>query len=312
MVKLKKIIIMLILCVVMFIPIRTMGDTNELNVETLSENSDDFNEITRLKDEIYTHINSFYTLPADYDINIGDAVKVYVDTDVFAVNSSDATDVISYLQEGAYVWVLYVTVDNHVFEVDISKGLPVSPESESVFTEEELQKIQEQVGKWQIVAIYNKAEDYREKIKNMLEQQNYPVDTEVVICGGLPHIHYPAALVMKDGKVNQIMFLEDVPVNGTQEQLTRITPYNVDANDRVYYYESIKNAVNSMPDEEEDTWGGGGVDLPTDETDKTSEVDTESISASTDAATDNRGYIVVGVAVLIVLAAGAVIFFIKR
>ncbi len=248
------------------------ANTNQsIKIETLGEAHKDYIEIIGLDEEIKQMINSISTdmnlgnLPSNYTIDYRKANKIYVDTDIFALESSKREDVKKLLEEGDYMWLLTLDIENTAYKINISRGLPFDESLKDILTEKEIETIKAQEGKWTVAAIgfeEGKSISYGESITDRLKDTNYEIEGEIVLCGGLKHIHQPVALLMGKEEVELLIALHDLQLEGREEEINLLKPTLAQETEGVYLYSKIKDTVNKMEIPDKDSVGAGGsIDL---------------------------------------------------
>lgn len=265
----KRIIIFAICCLISFgiTSKEYFADTNEfVEIEGLGDERSDLKEIWNLRTEILGQLDEFVlivtgeNLPQDFDIDLSDAKKIYVDSDIFSLESDDREAVSEALDNSNYMWLLLIDYNGDTYQVNIARGLPLNESVVDLLTDDEIQQIKENEGKWTLTGIeivQNETIDYEQMVAEELNEISYDMeDAEVVICGGLQHISQPAALIMKDDRVDLIIPLYHLEIEGSEEQIESIKPESAGIEDEVYLYSEIMNAVNDMGDDEQDTDGG--------------------------------------------------------
>ncbi len=234
-------------------------------IEELRDNQADYLEIIDLQQPIIDMIKDirenfqYKQLNEDYQIDITSAKKIYVDTDIFSLDTSNTSEIIDELEQSTYMWLLLVTVGSDTYQVNIAKGLPLDKSIAGMLTDEEIQRIKDEEGKWSISGIEileGRILDYERIINNNLQRIHYDSDAKIVLCGGLKHINQPVALVMNQEEVELLIPLYDLQIDGTNEEIESIKPKN--AKNEVYLYNGIKDAVNGMEGQNEVYVGGGG------------------------------------------------------
>lgn len=262
----RNVIILCILILLLFPSIVGASSHGPIEIERLSVADADYPEITELDEEIKGIINSIRedtnleSLPNDYKIDYTKANKIYVDTDIFSLESSKKQDVKEALEEGTYMWLLTLDIENTPYRISISKGLPFDESLKETLTEEEIETIKAEEGKWIVTAIEElegKSVDYESEIAYILEEINYESNPEVILCGGLRHIRQPVALVMNNEEVELLIPLYDLENRDTESQINHIEANTVQDVDGVYLYSSIKDRVNDMEDPDQDSVGSG-------------------------------------------------------
>lgn len=158
------------------------------------------------------------------------------------------------------MWLLTLDIENTPYRISISKGLPFDESLKETLTEEEIETIKAEEGKWIVTAIEElegKSVDYESEIAYILEEINYESNPEVILCGGLRHIRQPVALVMNNEEVELLIPLYDLENRDTESQINHIEANTVQDVDGVYLYSSIKDRVNDMEDPDQDSVGSG-------------------------------------------------------
>jgi len=80
----------------------------------------------------------------------------------------------------------------------------------------------------------------------------------ISICGGIPHIRQPVALISTNNEVDLLIPLNGLMVDGTEAQIKNIKPDLAGPEDEVYIYNGIMEAINKMNDIPSGTWGTNG------------------------------------------------------
>ena len=225
-------------------------------VETLNQNSDDFEAIKKLEDQAKSMLKELYVhdtnneFPENVSIDFGSAEKVYVDTPIFNLDDESTEEMESQLKQSDYIWLLNVDVYGETYGITFSKGMPLREDVKDILTEDEINAIKRDEGKWHVSCVDHAEahiDDYAEIVDAALKDMNYNVsDSKVVICGGLQHIHNPVAIVMDDDEAQLLIPMEEMEVEGTPKQIDDAKPNGADESDEVYLYSAIKDAVNDM------------------------------------------------------------------
>lgn len=267
----KKLLIFLfsIICCLIFTENAKAGQQVEL--DAIMDSEDDLRQIRELEDEIINQLNGVRStkgqseLPEGFKPDYSKAYKIYIDTDIFLLSSDSSAEIMNNLKAGKYVWSLFVQYENNYYTVDISKGQPLRQEIANLLTEEEINKIKAEEGKWIVscVSVLDYDMSYQVKIADALKNTKYDCgDLEFVLCGGLKYIHNPVAVVMYNGNAELIIPLYKLTVNGTDDEKARAMPEGAGESDNVYLYDSIKQAVNRMElkeNNDEVIVGSGGI-----------------------------------------------------
>lgn len=250
----------IVLCCLLFVAL--ISDTTfaqsstQSSLENLGEKKSDYLEIANLEEEIIEMLSDFRqhteneSLPDNFNINFKTAKKIYVDSDIFSLETSEKKEIKKELKNSTYMWLLIINIGEDTYQVHIAKGLPLDDSIADMLTAEEIQKIKDSEGKWTVSGIeliQGETINYEQTITDALKSIDYDANNmEIVICGGLEHISQPVALVMSNNKVDLLIPLYDLKVEGTEEQIKNIKPNSADKEDEVYLYDGIMNAANNM------------------------------------------------------------------
>ncbi len=237
-------------------------------VETLNQNTDDFEAIKKLETQARYMLKDLYVhdtnneFPENVRIDFGSAEKVYVDAPIFNIDDESTEEIEKQLKQSDYIWLVNVDIDGETYGITFSKGMPLREEVTDFLTEEEIKAIKRNEGKWHVSCVDHaevKLDDYGEIVDTALEEINYSAsDSKVVICGGLQHIQNPVAIVMDD-EAQLLIPMEEMEVEGTPEQIDDAKPNGADESDEVYLYSAIKDAVNDMDSENNGIAGSGAA-----------------------------------------------------
>ena len=228
-------------------------------VETLGSNTGDLESIKKLDKEAMAMLGDYYEmetgnkLPDNVKIEYENAEKVYVDSGIFGLKSESTEEILKELSKSDYIWYLNVIIDGETYSIIFSKGMPLREEVKDVFTQDEINEIKAEEGKWTVSGIdhsLSEEESFSEIVDKTLKDIDYDIsDAKVVICGGLEHIHYPVAIVMDSDEAKLLIpTMEHMSVDGTAEQIKEAKPEGTEAVD-VYLYSAIKEAVNEIESE---------------------------------------------------------------
>ena len=229
-------------------------------VETLGSNTGDLESIKKLDKKAMAMLGDYYSmetdnkLPDNVKIDYEKAEKVYVDSRIFSLKDESTKEIEKELSRSDYIWYVNVIIDEETYSISFSKGMPLREEVKDVLTQDEINKIKAEEGKWTVSGIdhsLSEEESFSEIVDKTLKDIDYDIsDAKVVICGGLEHIHYPVAIVMDTDEAKLLIPMEHMTVEGTPEQIKEARPEGTDAAD-VYLYSAIKEAVNEMKSEED-------------------------------------------------------------
>ncbi len=213
-------------------------------------------ELESIADEIVVVVNDLYgEIITDKDIDFSDALKVYVDTNVFELSTNSASEIKNTLEAGNYIYLLPIKTGKGIVVVNIQKGLPLSEHAKEVLTEKEQQEVLENVGKWVIssATLYN-SQDTAYNYSATLSKKVGEIPDGTLLVGSLPIFEDVVALIPdSNGLVEKI-----VPLTNTSYDLGAIS--NSRNSSEIYDYSTIKAYANSLP-EGNPNLAGGGADV---------------------------------------------------
>lgn len=291
----------------------------QVTLDTLNNYTEDLEQIRALENDIISQINMARRmndkseLPKEFKLDYTKAYKIYVDMDIFALENNNSNDIVQLLNQGNYVWSLFVEYNGDYYTVDISKGLPLREETAHLLTQDEINEINSKEGKWTVscVSVLEYDMSYKNKIAGALKNTQYnTTELEFVLCGGLKFIHYPVAVAMYNGNAELIIPLYQLEIEGTNKEKAAAIPAGATERDNVYLYNSIKNAVNRMKlteNQDESLTGEGGF-INLSETGNGQ----ESVKPKEKSTNPVYIYLIVGGILLIAAVGGSVVIFKKN
>ena len=218
-----------------------------LSVSARGNEKEQINELKGLTDEILETVNASYGMKYDSnrageeDVNFEKAYKVYVDINLLQDSEVTEAELESMLADAPEVWCVPIYYSDVTAIVEISKGLPLNPEAESILTPEQKQEIIDNEGKW-IVSRYTFYEgtlDYNQKIKDILSESKVSVDlNKCVLLGGIPGIQKVVVAVIEDGYLTKMLLPGSTSTVPTQTKAT--SGFN---ENQVYSYSDFRNLV---------------------------------------------------------------------
>jgi hypothetical protein len=172
-------------------------------------------DVGLLRIEIADKINSYEEGPfapprkvTKEDIDFSNIFKFYVDTDIFSVQTNSFEEMTQILEKGNCMFELIVFVDEVVYEVDLSRGLPVDKDKvKDVLTEAQIKNLESEVGKWIVpgISYFDSQTEYIDYYKIAMEMADV-TDKQPLLVGGLPSFHYPVALFSdENGNIGKIV-----------------------------------------------------------------------------------------------------------
>lgn len=315
----KKLLLFLAIFLSCILITENVKADQKVTLDNMDNYTEDLEQIRALEDDIINQLNmarrmnNKSELPKEFKPDYTKAYKIYVDTDIFALENNNSNDIVQLLNQGSYVWSLFVEYDGDYYTVDISKGLPLREETAYLLTQDEINEIKAKEGKWTVscVSVLEYDMSYKNKITEALKNTQYDTtELEIVLCGGLKFIHYPVAVAMYNGNAELIIPLYQLEIEGTSKEKAAAIPIGAAEGDNVYLYNSIKNAVNRMKlaeNKDESLIGDGGF-INLSETENVQEAE-KSKEKSTNPV---YIYLIVGGILFIAVVGGAVVIFKKN
>lgn len=184
-------------------------------VENL-RNDSVYEEVTALQEDVINAIAEAYmekkgeVLPEDFDIDLGDAYKVYIDGDFFSESTSE-TLASDQLSDVPIVWYYETRLDGNLFLIEISKGGAIDDSIE--WTEEDHDYLESIEGKWHISGYGYNVENtptYTEKLNKI--DDSLIEDHPIYLVGGLKMIQYPVALITREDHPEALVPMEEILV----------------------------------------------------------------------------------------------------
>lgn len=158
-------------------------------------------EIQELYDEMTGWIEDVLeaeniSIDVSSQIEFDQSLKLYSGTDILQLRTSDYDDIMTALDAGDYIYVLYASVGNYKMEINLAKGKDVTEEARKYLTEAELLEVKENVGKWQIVSVGIVEQGELCYDENMDEY--LAIYDDLVLVQSLQGIEYPVYIGFQD------------------------------------------------------------------------------------------------------------------
>lgn len=192
-------------------------------------------------------------IPSDFPLSLdySKISKVYVDTGIEEITSSDQSDIENILAESNYVWVLPIDAGGIHYKITYSISSGLNPEVAEYFTDEEKQALIEKEGNWVISEIGEYSiESYSDILSNELE--GTLIDHTVLI-GGIPGFHMPVALGFSGTEA-----VAWISLGFDSEILDSIPQARSDENG-IYDYSIVLQKMNTYEFDINSTGGGSSV-----------------------------------------------------
>ena len=208
--------------------------------EDLLETSDDFQEIRLLEDDIRNNF-SWIVDEVPESIDFSQAVRIYVDTNLVNLKSTQQEVFLEALEDCNYVWVVPLEANGEWYSVTIARGLPFNGDDRGVLTEEDIEYIRNMEGKWHITeTISGGVAGYYSQLMNYGDEiLNYD---RIIFVSSQPGMRMPIAIGFSDGSARSWISLGyKYPVISNAE--------NTSGNDNgIYDFETIAKMAKSYDD----------------------------------------------------------------
>lgn len=208
--------------------------------EDLLETSDDFKEIRLLEDDIRNNFLLFVDEVPE-SIDFSQAVRIYVDTNLVNLKSTQQEVLFEALDDSNYVWVVPMKANGEWYSVTIARGLPFNGDNRGVLTEEDIEYLRSMEGKWQITETINGGvAGYYSQLMNYGDEiLNYD---RIIFVSSQPGMRMPIAIGFSDGAARSWISLGyKYPVISNAE--------NASGNDNgIYDFETIAKLVRRYDD----------------------------------------------------------------
>jgi len=198
------------------------------------------------------------------DVNLLKAFKIYVGTDVFAMETNNFLEVKSNLEKGSFIFEVPMYIEDKTFVANIQRILPATKEDYAMMVDPK--GYEAKVGTWDISVISGYFPPDSQFLNYYVTARSVSKNTDKIplLVGGLPFFRTAVALYPDN--------------NGEIDKLVTLTPHATDwealglvrrESNTDLEYSKIKRAINSMPRVSRDSdLTGGGASISRDYTDR--------------------------------------------
>lgn len=222
-------------------------------------NAVEFDSIEELEEQMLSETTEFLENENikfnNLSVSYLEASKVYIDSDISITDTVNENDIMDFLKQGDYVWVIPVygidESENQNITITVAKALPYDENKCQILSEEEKQLVREEAGKWGISEIgISENIPYAEQMK----QIDKIVDVDhYTIVGGLKGMFQPVAIGFKNGMAKYVISL------GYDYELLQNRSGNDKVNEGIYDYKLIREKMNVYKETENVSGGGNSV-----------------------------------------------------
>ncbi|MFM1654210.1 hypothetical protein ACI7RC_19220 [Brevibacillus sp. B_LB10_24] len=209
----------------------------EVNREKWKDSKDN-EQIANLADDIVKYVNS--VVPdshvkreiAQTDIHFDDAVKIYVDVDVFRLEKNTKEELKRHLDRAECMWELPIYVDSSTVIVTISKVKKAADDAKTLLTPEQKEYAEKNEGKWEVSGVKTYPGHVNDLVSNIDHMNKIPsADTqsmEAYVIGGIPNVRIPVILLV-DEAIEKVIFTGKPVISANiDDKLKSNTAYNFD------------------------------------------------------------------------------------
>lgn len=220
-------------------------------------NATEFGLIKELEEQMLSETTEFLESENikynNLSLSFSEASKVYIDSDISSTDTVNENDIMAFLKQGDYVWVIPVygieESENQNLTITVAKALPYDEDRCQVLSEEEKQLVKEEAGKWSISEIgISENIPYTEQMKRI----DNMVDSYTVV-GGLKGMFQPIAIGFQSGAAKYWISL------GYDYELLQNRRGSAEVNEGIYDYELIKEEMDAYKGVENMSGGGNGI-----------------------------------------------------
>lgn len=169
---------------------------------------------------------------------LDDFVKIYIDTDLFALDSADYDTMKSAFGNDQYVYTCTAYVKNAKVEYTLGKVDDIDENEKESMTDEELLEFEKNIGKWCVssVSVIHDDEECYTELVNQLAFEDYD---NVLIVGSLKGFRYPVAIGFKNGQASDII---TILKNSSAYDILEHIPATMSVDDKKNVYDYTKVA----------------------------------------------------------------------
>lgn len=211
--------------------------------EFLTQDNPDYTSVTALEDDILKELRSLAgfdrDIPESLTPSYADAYKLYTNTQILSMDTTDEGEIRTALEDGTYFWIIpFPNINGYSYNV------PVFWDGET----------------WDVgyVEEYEEGDNPSYTVSAAQRIDQLPQgDYTAVLVGGLTHIQQPVAVVFENGEARYIVESRSpIPLEGTEKQKQRLLAEGTSESDGIFQYDKIAQVVNNMPPPNPDLMGG--------------------------------------------------------
>lgn len=179
------------------------------------------------------------------DIDYSKMVKISSATGLFENEKIDENIISEEIKKNNYNYSLPVNCDGITVLLTINKGTPLTEKEYEIYTQEDIEFYESQIGEWVIpsIDILPDSVDYKAEIENTLKKNNIDSSKVYIISGISPSIHL-AAVICTDNDIQFKVLEQFEPMDKDYEK--GYIPFDKNA---LYSYDEVKTVVDKENEE---------------------------------------------------------------
>lgn len=242
----KKIVVFLVLCSLFVFPLTVKAQTNFYMSD---EDIEELDQIKENESNLIAEANQtmFGEEPVKSDeIDYSAAIKIRMGVDIFNNDKLTKDDLDEAVKGADFAWIIPVFSNGRTIQLTIAKGAPVEDDVRSILTSEEIEKLEDKVGKWTVyqASVSNEELNYH-TILNNIAINNQLEDVSIYILGGI--LGYQDGLAIFAPNKGDCLI---VPITEAIEFYN--SPDEINKEELVHTFNNIKTEINqSQPKEDE-------------------------------------------------------------
>lgn len=180
----------------------------------------------------------------EQDVDLSQAYPYYQSDDFFAegIHSAEELDALVLAQQ-RYLWKLPIDLGEHTLVATFSIGYPLRTEAADFLTEQEIQEVRQNAGRWYLSASSVSADggDHYAGQLGAVEAD------EVILVNGVRYTLSPLAICIKDGRIQEAVALRDavIPVETGSFFSRECTEISLKQG-KSYSYEELQEAIGGL------------------------------------------------------------------
>ena len=137
-----------------------------------------------------------------------DCVRVYIDTDIFSLDQTDAVSVTGAFEGSDYVYTCTAYFDDRKVEYTLGRGESLDFREKMHLTPAERKELERRAGNWCISSVSVLPEE-ENSLSERVRQISFEKYDQVIFVGSLSGFRYPVAVGFLNGQATDMITLQD-------------------------------------------------------------------------------------------------------